>query len=422
MNRRRFIQVSAAAGAAAATIVRRSIAQEGANNKLVVAVMGTNGRGCDLARGFTRQKNATVAYICDPDTRAITKGIEAVTDAGGETPQGIRDFRQALDDPNVDVLACAAPNHWHAPATILACSANKHVYVEKPACHTPQEGEWMVEAARKHSRVVQLGTQRRSSPMYREMVAKIHDGIIGPVLYSKSWYNNGRGSIGQGKTAPVPKWLDYALWQGPVTERPYQDNVVHYNWHWFWHWGNGELGNNGIHSIDVCRWAMGVDFPESVAAVGGRFRYDDDQETPDTLTATYRFASGSTMIWEGLSWSPQTANGFGMEFRGEGGVIAVSDGKYQHYDERGKLAQEFSGPDGEGDHFANFLDSIREDKRPHADIEEGHKSTLLCHLGNIAYRQQKTLQTDPANGHIKDDADAAAMWNKDYREGWRPVV
>jgi predicted dehydrogenase len=296
------------------------------------------------------------------------------------------------------------------------------VYVEKPACHTPQEGEWMVEAARKHNRVVQLGTQRRSSPMYQEMVAKIHDGLIGPVLYSKSWYNNRRPPIGEGNSAPVPEWLDYGLWQGPVTERPFRDNVVHYNWHWFWHWGNGELGNNGIHSIDICRWAMGVDYPESAAAVGGRFRYDDDQETPDTLTATYRFAGGSTMIWEGLSWSPRVDGGFGMEFRGEGGVITVSDGKYRHYDERGNLVQEFSGPGGDGDHFANFLDCIREEKRPNADIEDGHKSTLLCHLGNIAYRQQKTLQTDPANGHIVGDKDAAALWSKEYREGGRPVI
>lgn len=421
MNRRRFIQVSAAAGAAA-TLGRRSIAQEGANNKLVVAVMGTNGRGTAHASAFTRQKNATVAYICDPDTRAITKGIQAVTQAGGETPQGIRDFRQALDDPNVDVLACAAPNHWHAPATILACAAGKHVYVEKPCSHTPEEGEWMVEAARKHNRVVQLGTQRRSSPMYQEMVAKIHGGIIGPVLYSKSWYNNRRGPIGHGKPAPVPEWLDYSLWQGPVTERPYHDNVIHYNWHWFWHWGNGELGNNGVHSIDICRWAMGVDYPDSVAAVGGRFRYDDDQETPDTLTATYRFPEGSTMIWEGLSWSPRVASGFGMEFRGEKGVIVVSDGKYQLYDPRGNFVEEFSGPGGEASHFANFLDAIREEKRPNADIEDGHKSTLLCHLGNIAYRQQKTLQTDPTSGHVVGDADAAAMWSKEYREGGRPNV
>jgi predicted dehydrogenase len=421
MNRRYFLQLTAAGAATALT--RRSIAQEGANNKLVLAVMGTNGRGSALASEFARQKNVTIAYICDPDERAITKGIESVTAAGGETPQGIRDFRQALDDANVDALVCAAPNHWHAPATILACAAGKHVYVEKPASHTPQEGEWMVQAARKHDRVVQLGTQRRTAPIYRELVAKLHDGLIGPVLYSKSWYHNRRGSIGHGKQVPSPEWLDYALWQGPVTERPYQDNVVHYNWHWFWHWGNGELGNNGVHSIDVCRWAMGVDYPDAVAAVGGRFRYDDDQQTPDTLTATFRFGK-STMVWEGLSWSPgnSESGGFGMEFRGEGGTVLAGDSTYRLLDPQGRLVDEFSAPGGDGDHYANFVSSIREGRRPNADIEEGHKSTLLCHLGNIAYRQQKTLKTDPTSGHIQSDPAAEALWSKEYREGARPSV
>ena len=321
-------------------------------------------------------------------------------------------------------MAIAAPDHWHGPATILACAAGKHVYVEKPACHNPREGELMVAAARKHNRVVQVGTQRRSMPAIIESIERVRAGEIGKVLVSRGWYTAARKSIGHGKPAPVPAGLDYALWQGPAPEREYRDNVVHYNWHWFWNWGTGELGNNGIHSLDLCRWGLGVDFPRRVVAGGGKYFFDDDQETPDTHTVTYDFGD-KCIIWEGRNWHPRGLEDstFGYAFYGDQGAL-VCDGKtYRVFDKGEKeIASQDKGFSGHDPHLLNFLSCIRSGARPAADIEEGHKSTLLCHLGNIAYRTGHTLNLDAANGQPQDDPAATALWSREYRPGWEPKV
>src|SRR5262249_2593679 len=199
------------------------------------------------------------------------------------------------------ILTVATCNHWHAPATILACAAGKHVYVEKPCSHNPNEGELMVAAARNHKRFVQMGNQRRSWPKIIEAMDQLHKGIIARGYLAQSWYYNRRPSIGHGKEAPIPEGLDYDLWQGPAPRRPFKSNYLHYNWHWFWHWGNGELGNNGIHMIDLCRWGLGVDYPVRVTSAGGRYRYADDQETPDTQVVAFEFEGRKTITWEGLS-------------------------------------------------------------------------------------------------------------------------
>src|SRR5262245_38205068 len=289
LDRRSFLESSAAAGAATfaagSYFVSESPAQESrsANSRVAAAIMGANGRGGQLAKSFLAQTNTEIGYICDVDERVVSRMITSVSQGQERKPSGVADFRKALDDKNIDVLFCAAPNHWHAPATILGCSAGKHVYVEKPACHNPREGELAVAAARKNNRIVQLGTQRRPYPAIIEAINKVHAGEIGPVHYSRTWYNNNRPSIGYGKPAPPPSWLNWELWQGPAPERPYlsngqgkaQDVYVHYNWHWHWHWGNGELGNNGIHALDVARWGLGVDYPIRVASGGGKYRHDD---------------------------------------------------------------------------------------------------------------------------------------------------
>jgi predicted dehydrogenase len=392
-----------------------------ANETITLAIMGVNGRGTDLARGFTEQKGVRIAYVCDPDERAIGKAKNAISRRQPETVEGVADFRRALDDPKVDALVVAAPNHWHAPATILACAAGKHVYVEKPCCHNPHEGELMVAAARKHKRVVQHGTQRRSAPGLAEAVQRLRAGDIGRVRFARSWYNNRRPSIGHGKPAEVPAWLDYALWQGPAPARPYHDNVIHYNWHWFWHWGNGELGNNGVHGIDVCRWGLGVDYPKRVISSGNKYRWDDDQETPDTHLVTFDF-DGCTLVWEGRSWSPRGLynDAFGMSFYGEKGTLLIAGNGYKIFDMENKEIG--SGSERGDNHLANFLDSVREGKKPNAEIEEGYKSALLCHLGNISHRVGRVLEIDSKNGHIKNDAEAEKLWKREYEKGWEPKV
>ncbi|HET6880167.1 MAG TPA: Gfo/Idh/MocA family oxidoreductase [Pirellulales bacterium] len=423
-NRRTFLGQAAAASAALAVWSETSAEDaRSANDRLVVAVIGTNGRGQALAKGFASQPNCSVAYICDVDQRAIGKGIEAVGTQASASPVGLQDFRKALDDQAVDAVAIATPDHWHAPAAILACSAGKHVYVEKPASHNGREGELMVAAARKHQRVVQLGTQRRSSAGMIEAIERVHKAEFGRVLFARGWINSTRPSIGHGKEAAVPANLDYSLWQGPAPERPYRDNLVHYNWHWFWNWGTGELGNNGIHALDVCRWGLEVDSPQSVVCGGGRFHFDDDQETPDTQIVTYNFGD-KAINWEHRTWSRRGFEGdtFGVVFYGEAGSLVIGSSGYKVYDMAGKLMNEAAMHTDDASHIGNFLSCIRAGGRPNAEIEEGVKSTNLCHLGNIAYRTGRTVKFDPKAKRIVGDEEQLALWSREYRPGWEPVV
>jgi len=427
LSRRSFVKSSAAlsAWAAGSYFVAESQAQvtKSTGDALTVAIMGVNGRGSALANGYLSQPNCQIAYICDVDERAINKVMSAIGDKQNRKPQGVGDFRKALDDKSVDILVCAAPNHWHAPATILGCAAGKHVYVEKPCSHNPREGELAVEASRKHNRVVQMGTQRRSSPVITEAIEKLKGGAIGTVRYARSWYNNRRPSIGHGKPAEIPAWLNWTLWQGPAPEKPFVDNVVHYNWHWKWHWGNGELGNNGVHGLDVARWGLGVEFPIRVTSGGGKYRHDDDQETPDTHVVSFNFPGGKSITWEGLSWSPYGNGGsqFGTSFHGDEGTIVIEDG-YQILDPKNKEVESKKGGGGEREHIANFLECVRTGKLPNADIEKGHRSTLLCHLGNIAHRTSRVLTTSEKDGHIVGDDAAMQLWSREYRAGWEPKV
>ncbi|HVX12797.1 MAG TPA: Gfo/Idh/MocA family oxidoreductase [Pirellulales bacterium] len=423
-TRRQFLGQAAAASATLAVWSESSPAEtKSANDRLVMAVMGTNGRGEALARGFARQPNCSVAYICDVDQRAVGKGIAAVGNQAAATPVAVPDFRRALDDPAVDVLVVATPDHWHAPATILACAAGKHVYVEKPACHNGREGELMVAAARKNQRVVQLGTQRRSSPGVIEAIERVHKAEFGRVLFARGWINSTRPSIGHGQAAAVPAHLDYDLWQGPAPERPYRDNLIHYNWHWFWNWGTGELGNNGIHALDVCRWGLQVDYPRSAVCGGGRYHFDDDQETPDTQIVTLDFGD-KAINWEHRTWSRRGFEGdsFGVVFYGEAGSLVMTGNGYKVYDMSGKVMTDGTVETDDTRHIDNFVSCIREGGRPHAEIEEGVKSTQLCHLGNIAYRTGRTVKFDPTAKQIVGDDEQRGLWSREYRPGWEPVV
>jgi len=424
LDRRQFLGRSAVTGAVAGLGFGRFLsAADSPSERVVVGVMGLS-RGRSLAVSFAKQPGVEVKYVCDVDTTRASSCAELLLGAGHKTPQAVTDFRRILDDPEVDALICAAPNHWHAPATILACAANKHVYVEKPCCHNPHEGELLVQAARKYNRAVQMGSQRRSGLTTQEAMQKLHEGIIGRVYLASSWYNSARGSIGTGKEVPVPEHLDYELWQGPAPRRPYFDNRIPYNWHWFWHWGNGELGNNGVHTLDLCRWGLDVDYPVRVVSSGGRYRYDDDQETPDTHTVALEFEGVRKITWEGLSCN-RHGGGF-VTFYGERGALDLeANGSHTVYDERDKeIEKTSSSSQGDNEHIVNFLDAIRNDDpfRLNAEIEIGHKSTLLCHLGNIAHRTGRTLNCDPANGHILGDDEAMRLWRREYADGWEPKV
>lgn len=437
-TRRSFVTSAAVAGIGVGALGRIPMARgQGApSSRLNVAVMGVNSRGDALAQTFARREGAEVAYICDVDSRAVDKTVASVARRQDRAPRGIVDFRRALDDDDVDALVIAAPDHWHAPATLLALQAGKHVYVEKPCGHNAREGELLAEAQHKYGLVVQMGNQQRSAPRSIEVISEIHDGLIGRPYFARAWYANTRGSIGRGKVAGVPEWLDYDLWQGPAPRTPYRDNVIHYNWHWFWRWGTGEINNNGAHEIDVARWALDVDYPTRVTSSGGRFHFDDDWEMYDTQVASYEFEGGKSITWEGRSCNGRPIEGRsrGTSVHGEEGTVVIDRSGYVVYDNRNNevkrsiRGQTDSALDtrGGGDlttlHIENFLATIRGDATPNAPVDDGARSVLLCHLGNIAQRTGRTLDCDPRNGHIVGDPEAMTLWGRDYEPGWEPKV
>lgn len=424
VDRRDFLGVAAATGLAlGVSALPARAAVKGANERIRVGVMGTGGRGTGLAQTFAKTPTVEVAYVCDVDRGRMEKAAGVIEKASNKTPKTVTNFRDILDDKTIDLLVIATCNHWHAPAAILACSAGKHVYVEKPCCHNPREGELMVEAARKNKRQVQVGNQRRSWPKIIEAIQQVRDGVIGRAYFAQSWYHGLRPTIGKGTAATPPEGLDYDLWQGPAPRRPFRSNYLHYNWHWFWHWGNGELGNNGIHMIDLCRWGLGVDYPLQVNSSGGRYRFDDDQETPDTHLVTYTFEGRKAIQWECMSCNemPQNRRPADLVFHGEKGSLAISGGGYTIHDEKGKEIKKETGPSSDPLHIGNLLDGIRAGKPLNSEIEEAHKSTLLCHLGNIAHRLGRSLRCDPKTGRT-EDKEAMALWAREYEKGYEPKV
>jgi len=427
-TRRRFLQTSSAVLATAASRAQTA----GANGRIRVAVMGL-GRGLDHVKGWMAVPNVEIAGLCDVDSRRLASGAAAVARAGQTaTPRLEADVRTLLDDRSIDVLSIAAPNFWHAPATILACAAGKHVYVEKPGSHTGQEGEWMVAAARQHKRLVQQGTQRRSLPAIREAIQRLREGVIGPVRSARCWYDAARGSVALTPGAPVPDWLNWPLWQGPCPEQPYLDNLVHYNWHWRWPYGGGELANNGVHTLDLALWGLDACWAEktggpltarTATSTGGRYHFKDDQETPDTQMAAFDFGPCAA-FFDGSSCSARKGveqHAF-VTFYGDGGSLALTSSGYKIFDAAGvKTAENDPGFD-DRPHFQNLADAIRDGRPLHCDIATGQRSTRLCHLGTIAYRTRSTVQCDPATGAIQNNDAAQKLWSKDYRDGWQPKV
>lgn len=442
MNRKDFIRTASITGTSillspyitsGATLLNGSPAK-----KVVIGIMGTNSRGLFLAKSFAHMPDVEIGYICDPDANVLAKTISEVAAITGKKPVGFADIRKMLEKKDFEALVIAAPDHWHAPAAIMGLQAGKHVYVEKPCSHNPAEGELLVKASTQYKKFVQMGSQRRTFSNVKDMINKLHTGAIGRVYFARGWYVNNRKSIGTGTTVAAPANLDFDLWQGPAPRRDYRSNLVHYNWHWFWHWGTGEALNNGTHELDVIRWGLGVDFPTQVVSAGGRFQFKDDWETPDTQTITFNFPNQTACTWEGRSCNnyPTEGSGRGVVFYGDAGTIVYPGANsYQVFDNNNKLVSE-TKDDTPFDptnpvsplealdklHLVNFVEAIRENEKINAPIAEGHKSTLLPQLGNIAYRTGRTLHCDPTNGHILNDAEAMKLWSRDYEKGWQPKV
>ena len=419
-SRRGFLG-TAALGLAAASLPRTSRAEEADTRRIVVAVMGLS-RGRGLATQFAAEPGVVVKAVCDVDRDRLAACGQELVAAGRPEPLLVADCRRLLEDPEIDALVCAAPNHWHATATLQALAAGKHVYVEKPCCQVPREGERMVAAAAASGLCVQVGTQRRSSPSIIEAMRLLHAGEIGRVYAARAFYASARPSIGVGKPASVPERLDWELWQGPAPRRPYLDNRVHYNWHWFWHWGNGELGNNGVHTLDLCRWGLGVDFPVRVTSAGGRYRFADDQETPDTHEVAYEFADGKLITWTGHSCNRHDADDF-ITFYGEAGALRLGDeGAFTLFDAAGKERLTRPGNRGDVEHIANFLAAVRANSPAtlQAGIADAYASTHLSLVGNIAHRTRRALVCDPHTGRIVGDDEAATLWDREYEPGWEP--
>lgn len=410
LDRRVFLSGSAAALTAAAF----ARAADGPNDRVRVAVMGGRIRGKYHLGAFPSQPNVEVTHLIEPDESIVPAALEVLAKKQKAIPAVEKDVRRVLDDKSVTALVVAAPDHWHALATVWACQAGKHVYVEKPCSHNLVEGRRMIQAARKYKRAVQVGTQRRSAEHVLAAREFVRAGKLGKVPFARAWIAGNRPPIGKKADAPVPKGVDYSLWLGPAKDRPFNPNHFHYNWHWFWEYGTGELGNNGIHGLDVARLVLDLDAPTRVTSSGGKYFYDDDQETPDTQVATFDFP-GCTLVWEHRIWAKTGLEGepFGIALHGEKGTLVFTSKGWEVRD--GVTASHKSAGGPEAAHIRNFLDGVRDGKPLNADVEEGHKSTRLCHLGNIAFRLGRTLHFDAATETIPGDADANKLLGREYR-------
>ena len=418
MNRRSFFGAATAAGLAAAQTKPVS-----ANDKVNIGMIGVGGRGRGLLRTFSGLSDVDVSYLCDADQASLERAARVLERAGKSVPRITNDMRRLFDTKDIDAVVIATPDHWHAPATILACDAGKDVYVEKPASHNIREGRLMVDAARRNSRIVQVGTQSRSRPSSIKAIEIAKSGAIGEVLMAKAWDVQLRDDIGHKPNTPVPKGVDYDTWLGPAPWIPFNENRFHYKWHWHWHFGTGDAGNDGAHQIDIARWALGVDYPTSASGMGGKVFFDDDQQTPDTMNVTFRYGR-KALIWEMRIWNP-----YGMDGQENGVAVYGTDASiqigrwdrrwgYKLFDKKGKLVEHNDADDESDDHMRNFVDCIRTRNLPSADISIGHLSAVHCHLANIVSRTGRTLAFDQETETIIGDSQANLYVTRRYRTHW----
>jgi predicted dehydrogenase len=437
MQRRQFIETSARVGAAfglAATTMNhaRRARAVAANDRVTVAVVGVRGRGGGLLKTFAGLDTAHVKYVCDVDEGVLNQRTDEAASIAGSRPEKIGDFRRALDDPQVDALVLGTPDHWHALPTIMACQAGKDVYVEKPDGHNILESRTMLAAMKKYKRVVQLGTQMRSGRVMRDALAYLGEGHLGRVQFAKAWESTKQGSIGHPPDGDPPPGVNYDLWLGPAPQRPFNPMRFHGNWRWYFDYGTGDLGNDGVHRIDVARWAFDTalrasgeaglpTYPRSVVAVGGKYYFDDDQQWPDTLMVTWDYP-GRVLTYELRVWNRYPMEGFseGAAVYGDAGYIVIGNRGWRAHDERGNQVAQGAGEYDDASHAQNFIDCMHGRARPAADLEEaGHPSSMLCHLGNAAWRTGRRLYFDPQSFTFKDDEDANQyLTRSEYRKPW----
>jgi predicted dehydrogenase len=425
VNRRHFLMSSAVAATAAPRLTSSP------NDQVRVACVGVRGRGVDHIKSYSKLNNVEIVAFCDVDENILNKRLGEYEKTGKKRPASFTDLRKLLEDKNIDAISIATPNHNHTLQTIWACQAGKDVYVEKPCSHNMFEAKQIVAAARKYDRIVQQGSQSRSSPALQDAVQKMRDGFLGDVYMARGLCYKWRDTIGHTPVEPVPAGVNYDLWQGPAQEHPFTRNRFHYNWHWFWDYGNGDLGNQGIHEVDIARWGLGVRYPTKVSAIGGHFMFDDDQETPNTLNCSFEFNEGGKkkmMVFEVRHWisnheagigeggKHRDPNTIGNLFYGSKGYLAI-DGYTKYQTWMGKTQE--PGPSGEqgGDHFANFITAVRSHKRGEltAEVEEGAISTTLVHLANLSYRLGRELHFDSQSYSCVGDDEATRMFTRNYR-------
>lgn len=410
----------------------------GANDRLSVALMGCGRRvGAYYSSLINKNNNVDIAYICD----VMKKNREKVgKDLNGKISGAaklISDIHEVWEDPKVDLIFNATPDHWHAPGTWLAMKAGKHVYIEKPCSHNPREGEWLVKFQQKFGKVVQMGNQQRSAKESRDIIGQIHDGVIGDVYKAVAFYSNNRGEVPVAKAAPVPEGLDWNLWQGPAPHEEYKADTWDYNWHWYgWNWGTAEAGNNATHELDVARWALQVTYPEYVDVEAAKRHFKNDGWIMyDTMYASFRFPGNKIIAWDGKSREGYNTYGAdrGTIIYGSEGTVFVNRSGYKLYDRMGKMIKDSKSAGNEagnalgggGDmtdtHIENFFNVIRgKESKLNSPIEEGAISQMLVHYANIGYRINKTFNVNTADGHILDK-DGMKLWDREYEKGWNPA-
>jgi predicted dehydrogenase len=419
ISRRKFVKLQAAAGVASLFPGSRIL---GANDRIGVGVIGVRGRGRSHIAMFQAQQNVEVRGLCDVDKQMLDRELNKLRDQGAEVT-GYRNFHHLLDNPAIDVVAIATPDHWHVPMAASAILSGKDVYVEKPLSHTIAEGRYLVDIARKHRRMVQHGTQSRSMPNIRNAIDYLRSGKLGTIRMAKAINCQLREPIGRQPDSAVPAHVDYDMWLGPAPERPFNLNRFHYNWHWFWDYGTGDTGNDGAHQLDIARWGLDVAAPNAVSCSGGQLFYRDAHETPDTQIATFEF-DHAYIMFEMRLWTPYPQEGHdnGNIFYADDGLMSIGRKGWQVTFKDGSLGP--GEPRGQEDHAGNFIAAVRSRNRTTltADVESGHQTSVLCHLANISMRVGRKLLYDSKAEQFIEDTEANGLLRKTYREGFELPV